>query len=359
MIDFREIQREEQRLLEEAAKQTRKKVKEPQTPPSEGDQQKIGEEEQTKLNSDQKSILSTQLEVIEAKRKEDNMATTSARYRNILLSQIFAIIAIFGIYFIITIALRINYFNNVKLALGILQKVASREPYLSALTFFSKDDFTTGTITYNPDNKSEPLFWKYYWLQLDNELQKQMIYSSISGLFPDLASVMDITRTNEFCTLIYFTSTEISHCLTMFDGILSQGMEIALNIMMRRVSIAYYNLELTIAAGQNGTGTYLADQEILSLLDLHEADLTSGTLLEFGEVEDHASKLFDAIANFDRYDFAILMILLMLVILVAFRLFLNRFEFSLWKTKRTLGILPTKYMAEHITKIKSLIKRLS
>ena len=101
------------------------------------------------------------------------------------------------------------------------------------------------------------------------------------------------------------------------------------------------------------------DSDLINFIDLHDGSLTKGTDFEFKELDEHSHILFEEIVMFDTYDFALLLVLLTVIILAAFRFFLNRFEFSLWKTKRMLGILPTKYMAEQISDIKALIKQIA
>ncbi len=142
----------------------------------------------------------------------------------------------------------------------------------------------------------------------------------------------------------------------MFGAIFVHGLESACYEMLMRINMAHYQLENYLNMSMTVGTKMISDESLINYMDMYEGSMEKGTEHEFSELQNHAYLLFDTITSFDTLDFSILLVLLFVVLLIVFRLFLNQFEFSLWKTKRMLGILPTKYMAEQIVEIKNLIK---
>jgi len=362
-IDFREVQREEQKALEAAAKQNRKtkSQKEEKSNVINESMQKLEEDDQENLtNNSNSNVLTSQLEAMEIKRKEENLTNSSAQSRNVLMMEIVGIILIFVIYFIITIVLRVDYFDDTKTALSLLEKIARRDPFMFGIMFFAKEDFATGSISYDTEhNSTEPLFWKYYHDFMDNEMERESHYRDVAHLFPGLSEVMTRTYSSEFCDAVFDGFSEIKGCLEVYENILAQGLEAATYEVLLELESMYFQLENYLELGRDMAEVILSDVDMLSYMDLHTVYLTLGSKHEFEEIDDHAAALFESIRVFDTYDLAILLVLLVFVILFVFRFFLNQFEFSLWKTKRMLGILPSRYMAIQLNEIKSLIKRIS
>ncbi len=140
---------------------------------------------------------------------------------------------------------------------------------------------------------------------------------------------------------------------------MSEGLANALHGMLRELNGVRLRLENSLRLGQNDSTARLLDPITTTYMDMFEAYVSPATEVIFKELEEHAQDLFDEVRAFDTYDFVILLLLLLIIFTIVFRLFLNRFEFSLWKTKRMLAILPTKYMAEQMDAIRALIPQIS
>ncbi len=230
-INFKEAQRLEQEAIELAAKKNNGRAKArrggqvPELPavitPENKSLQKDEEEESLKAQEMDKAALTSQLEVMETQRKEQSMSASSSRSRNILLAEIVGIAAMFAIYFLVTILIRVNYFAKTKTTMEIVEVIARRKPLLTAVGLFSKEDFTTGTICYDSDTstrtdciiflvENESLFKYYYWEDLDNELKRESLYDNIEAMFPDLYTVIEELSSSSYCSLIENTTESIN-----------------------------------------------------------------------------------------------------------------------------------------------------
>lgn len=142
-------------------------------------------------------------------------------------------------------------------------------------------------------------------------------------------------------------------------GLFIQGMECSLSGMMRGLQKIHWQVENYISLGINASFELTNNSVEINYLDIHEASITFGTGALLDTLVTGAYNLFDTIQLFDTLDFSLLLSLLIVIIVFVFRIFLNSFEFSLWKTKRMLGILPTKYMVGQIEEMKELIRQIS
>ena len=136
-------------------------------------------------------------------------------------------------------------------------------------------------------------------------------------------------------------------------------MQTALTVFTMVIHELYNQFQNELSLNYSKSLYFVSNPDLLSLLDFREYFLSGGTVGLFSVLIQCGYNMFDEIKMFDTYDFAVFTILLILMFTIALRCFLNNFEFSIWKTKRMLGILPTKYMAGQLQEIKSLIKQIS
>ena len=203
---------------------------------------------------------------------------------------------------------------------------------------------------------------------LDNELALEHLLNEIQTLYPNIYDYMDSLDKSAYCDLVAYTDPHIVgelalpwvDCKMAYHGLMNKGMQNVIQFLTMKLNSIYYEFESCVRI-QNKTriAELLNGESFAILLDIASSYLNAGVYALFMKASDAGFGLFGEIDNFDTYDFVILTLLLILIFMVALRFFLNNFEFSIWKTKRMLGILPTKYMADQLDEIKTLIKEIS
>ena len=108
------------------------------------------------LNDDEEAqnniMLASQLEEIEFKRKENNIASSSTKSRNLFTMGIIGIVIMITIYFVVTIIINLSYFNKINSLLAVVEVIIRRKPTLSGLCFYVKEDFSTNHINFQNGN---------------------------------------------------------------------------------------------------------------------------------------------------------------------------------------------------------------
>eukprot|EP00826_Nyctotherus_ovalis_P036384 TRINITY_DN3219_c0_g1_i4.p1 TRINITY_DN3219_c0_g1~~TRINITY_DN3219_c0_g1_i4.p1 ORF type:complete len:102 (-),score=17.73 TRINITY_DN3219_c0_g1_i4:154-459(-) len=76
-------------------------------------------------------------------------------------------------------------------------------------------------------------------------------------------------------------------------------------------------------------------------------------LIEFGKININKAGTFDMI------DYIVFVVLMVGIFLVALSFFLMRFKNSIWKAKQMLGIMPTKFIAKDLDKVKLVMQEIT
>ncbi len=101
------------------------------------------EEEKSLAEEANAAKWNAQLEELDLQRKESSIRNASASSRNKLMAEIVGMVMAFGIYFSISISLRISYFTKIRSIIHALDVFESTEPFLSGVILFAIDDMTT------------------------------------------------------------------------------------------------------------------------------------------------------------------------------------------------------------------------
>eukprot|EP00826_Nyctotherus_ovalis_P049779 TRINITY_DN6038_c0_g3_i2.p1 TRINITY_DN6038_c0_g3~~TRINITY_DN6038_c0_g3_i2.p1 ORF type:complete len:164 (+),score=38.02 TRINITY_DN6038_c0_g3_i2:332-823(+) len=160
-------------------------------------------------------------------------------------------------------------------------------------------------------------------------------------------------NSEKLCEIAY--SKESNDCLTLYNGSFSEGLESVLYKILVQQYYLYRNLSINLEESEIRVAKY--DKRQMNYFDLHEREITHMFNKQYEAADSQVRSLFREVKTFDVYDLVIQLVLTIIAILIVFKVLLNSSELSLWKAKRMVGILPTKYMMEHLQEIEQFIKK--
>ncbi len=214
------------------------------------------------------------------------------------------------------------------------------------------------------------MFRQYYQNLEDNELQHEVLIEDLAKSFETLYNFFNCMNSEGFCSLITYNSTYVSgtaspnqslvDCKSAHYGVLTSGLETCLNVMLLEINSIYYQfLSALDTNNASHSLTLLNSGTFVDLLDVHAVFLNQGSDALAAKMTDGGYSLFSSANSFDTYDIVAFCLLLTFMFMIVLRFFLNSFKLSIWKTKRMLGILPTKYIAGQLLDVKTLIRQIS
>eukprot|EP01022_Parablepharisma_sp_SALTPOND_P008015 TRINITY_DN135076_c2_g1_i1.p1 TRINITY_DN135076_c2_g1~~TRINITY_DN135076_c2_g1_i1.p1 ORF type:complete len:1694 (-),score=130.78 TRINITY_DN135076_c2_g1_i1:1451-6472(-) len=360
-IDFRDELNAEKDAIIEAGKLGRAKASSRQEKPLEVDsieEENKGLSEEIEL--DQKRIKE-QLEEMDVKRKIARITAASTGSRNKLMVEIIGMALIFGIYFSITLALRITYFTKMEGIVKILNVIAHTKPLVSYAMMYSIEDFSSQKVTYvDEDNEIAPGFERHFQELLDNELESEILENEINRYFPELSAFKHEMDSDKLCDLIKYEKSYTVSCEEAYHGILTHGFQNCLNqITLEMYTIYNQFLNAHILKDTTYISALLKNIRFTNILDINSVFLSVSARLLVKRIRSEGLMLFSESSTFDTYDFIIFGILLTVMLLAVLSWFLGNFKHSIWRTKRMLGIMPTKYIAGQLDDVKVLIRQIS
>ena len=191
-------------------------------------------------------------------------------------------------------------------------------------------------------------------------LNRESLEGEISRKFPTFSELLNTINSNKLCDMATYSEYVIENCNEAYNNILYFGFQNYLNEATLVMDILYNKY---LSALSKDDKDYLD-----SMLDLSDCidtlDLTVGYLARistafYDVITDYGLDYISQARYFDIIDLILFIILTIGIFLISLRIFLNDFKISIWKAKRMLGLMPTKFIIRNIDKVKAAMKEVS
>jgi len=363
-IDFRDEVNAEKDAIIQAGRNAKAKAKA-------GVGQNVEKPETSKEPEDEEDVLNdrvplqgnlnSQIEELEHKRKIASVTAASTGSRNKLMFEIVGMTIIFGAYFLTFTLLRLQYFDKMDKAMDTLDVLSTTKPLISSVMLFMLEDFTSQETTLlNQDGVIQEAYDRHNTELENNEAEREIFEHEIEENFEDLANFIEEMNTQQFCDVIDYDKELANDCYTACHGLLSKGLENGINQGLLETETLYHKyLNARKLQNTEYLNGLLRQERVEDLFDMNSVYLASGAEHFQEKIDDEGHRLFSEVNRFDLIDLLVFCILMTFMFLVALSWFLKNFKHSMWRTKRMLGIMPTKYIASQLEEVKSLIKQIS
>lgn len=298
---------------------------------------------------------------LEIKRKLSLVGGTSATSRNILFAEICGMIVVIGIYFAVTMVIRVTQFNKVNKLLEVTSVYMRTIAFVNYVFVVTIEDFSgakVNCIDFWDDNRSE--YERTFGYLNTNLRNRELIEKDVEKKFPRINEMLSRMNSGEFCDLTSLSEEVLIDCRVAYYNILNYGFEVYLHQFTLTIDILYNHFLLALE--ENDT-VYLENvlrmERYIDLLDTNSGVVSqvdsffTDNLVDFGRININKAGTFDLI------DYIVFILLMVGIFLVALSFFLMSFKSSIWKAKQMLGIMPTKFIAKDLDKVKLVMQEIT
>eukprot|EP00826_Nyctotherus_ovalis_P040485 TRINITY_DN39_c0_g2_i1.p1 TRINITY_DN39_c0_g2~~TRINITY_DN39_c0_g2_i1.p1 ORF type:complete len:722 (+),score=200.35 TRINITY_DN39_c0_g2_i1:220-2166(+) len=316
------------------------------------------EEEQSEKEEED---IALKLKKVELERKVRAISAASSGSRNKFMVEVIGMTIVFGIYFAIALPLKLSYFNKIQLALNIGHTYCYTLPMVNYVLFSAMEDFSEMRETYVKYwGTDRSAYDRNLYKLLDNLQERESLEGEIERKFKQFNDMISQSNSDYLCNFATYCNCTSMKCDEAYDRVLYYGYQNVVNQVLLEIQTLYFKFLNYLETGNTDQlKNILRKRTFIEVIDLNSVFLfeLSGSFFEY--IIDFGNTFFSEVAKFDIWDFAIFIVLVFLVFFIALRIFLSSFKDTMLEAKRMLGIIPTKFIARDIEKIKSIISQVS
>jgi len=278
-------------------------------------------------------------DTIKERKKGIENVSVSLGYVSLVVCGIF--IVVLGYYSKILWSLFENK-NDVITTFDSLMTIHRRFTYFSSFYLYAQSYLKGLSKFAYLDSVGTPPYIVYLQRTLNNEDEVKRFKTYPSGVFQNIANILELYDSPKFCESIVPLLKNItqSQCGNIYNGILKEGLTKTLLLIMTKSRHKF----ITYSASKNAKQLVLADMKTPEFADQKEIVLNVFNYV-FSDLEDQmfntANKHLEKARSLITLDYSIMIIIFGSSFIVLFSYFVNTIEREIFTERGILAILPT------------------